>query len=106
MQETDSASGWRYWLREHRLLLWAVVFSPCHLFWILPLLGALLASTPFDSLFRQVRFPLEVTLAVLLSFHSIVIFALWALRPARQGARMKATHSAPDHAAATPPVAR
>ncbi len=79
-------SMWRYRLHEHRLLLWAVALSPCHLFWLLPLLGALLAPTPLDGLFARLRFPLELTLAVLLSAHSIVVIARWALRPRNQSA--------------------
>jgi hypothetical protein len=47
---------------------------------MLPLLGALLANTPLDGLFAQVRFPLEVSLAVLLTVHSIVVIAKWAFK--------------------------
>lgn len=106
MPQSGAASGWRYWLQEHRLLLWAVVFSPCHLFWALPLAGLLLASTPFDSLFRQARLPLEVTLAVLLSVHSIVVIGLWALRPSRRRSEGMTEKPGADRASAAPPAAR
>ena len=105
-QQDGAATGWRHWLQEHRLLLWAVVFSPCHLFWALPLAGLLLASTPFDSLFRQARLPLELTLAALLSIHSIVVIGLWALRPTRRRTEAMTEKPASDRASAAPPAAR
>ncbi len=106
LAQQGEATGWRHWLREHRLLLWAVVFSPCHLFWALPLAGLMLAATPFDSLFRQARLPLEVTLAVLLSIHSIVVIALWALRPSRRRTEAMTEQPAPGRAPAAPPATR